>query len=164
MFPNDRVLNVVDVGPAHGLELVFLKSTSRCNTIGVEPVIRFHELAPNGIRYLQGNLSRLPLEDSSQDIILCHATLHHLPLCEDGPNIAQAISEIVRVLRPRGVASILTRRGSGKSFEDGRFFQFLKIEDLLPLLPIPIVHHENLTFHSSEPSWQDWLSVVLRKP
>lgn len=47
-------------------------------------------------RFLQGDLSRLPLPDASMDIVLCTLALTHLP------ELAGPMAEFARVLRPGG--------------------------------------------------------------
>jgi ubiquinone/menaquinone biosynthesis C-methylase UbiE len=48
------------------------------------------------INFLQGNLTKIPLKDKSVDLVICALALTHLS------NIDEALSELFRVVRPKG--------------------------------------------------------------
>jgi SAM-dependent methyltransferase len=74
--------------------------------VGVEPLLGFVRLAgeylgdPESV--LQGAAEAIPLPDESQDVVLFESVLEHV----DSP--AQSLQEIFRVLKPGGVAYVVT--------------------------------------------------------
>lgn len=165
LLPTKERFDVVDVGPAHGIELAHLHKFGRMNLIGIEPALAFHAIAPVGVRYIIGDVCNLPLPNASQDLVLCHAVLHHIPLSGNAENnIARALNELLRILRPGGILSILTRHGSGQSMDEGRYFQLVTRKDLaLHDLPADLIDCETISYRLASPDWQNWLRVVLRK-
>lgn len=66
----------------------------------------------SGARYLIGRAERLPLGDGSVDVAVFMRTLHHVPTAQ----LAQALSEARRVLRPRGVVYVAEPLAQGDYF------------------------------------------------
>lgn len=165
LLPTRERIDVVDVGPAHGIELTYLHKIGGMNLVGIEPALAFHKMAPAGVRYINGDACNLPLPNASQDLVLCHAVLHHISKSESAEcNIHRALNELLRILRPGGVLSILTRHGSGHSIEAGRYFQLVTCEDLaLHDLPADLIDCDIISYRHAPPDWRNWLRVVLRK-
>ena len=98
--------DVVDVGCGGGA-LVRALAARGARMTGVE--ISESQLAPairddggSGARYLIGRAERLPLEDSSVDVVVFMRALHHVPVAD----MLQALRESRRVLRPGGVVYV----------------------------------------------------------
>jgi SAM-dependent methyltransferase len=66
----------------------------------------------SGARYLIGRAERLPLGDGAVDVAVFMRTLHHVPSAQ----LAQALSEARRVLRPRGVVYVAEPLARGDYF------------------------------------------------
>ncbi|HKI90736.1 MAG TPA: methyltransferase domain-containing protein [Gaiellaceae bacterium] len=66
-----------------------------------------HELGSAGVMYLVGDADVLPLPDAAVD-----ACVGRFP-CERVEDLAEAVRELLRVLRPGGRVSLLDRDGDG---------------------------------------------------
>jgi SAM-dependent methyltransferase len=66
-----------------------------------------------GGRYLVGRAERLPLEDSSVDIVVFMRSLHHVPRNE----LSAALAEARRVIRPAGAVYVAEPLAEGDFFE-----------------------------------------------
>ncbi|XP_061171743.1 demethylmenaquinone methyltransferase-like isoform X2 [Saccostrea echinata] len=58
-----------------------------------------------------GVLPNIPFEDNSFDSVMINLVLHHLEKNPDGksyPNTAETLKEVYRVLKPRGVLTVIT--------------------------------------------------------
>jgi SAM-dependent methyltransferase len=92
-------LSVVDVGSGWGAVSSQLGAWG--DVIGVEPSsVAREEAERRGVRTREGRAESLPLEDGSVDIAIASDVIEHLP------DDAAAVREIVRVLRPGGLALI----------------------------------------------------------
>ncbi len=97
-------LVVVDLGSGPGTLTADLgRRLPAATVIGVEPNARMLEIAETApavanVRFAHGSAERLPLADASVDLIVSSLSAHHW---ED---LAAAVGEIRRVLRPRGRA------------------------------------------------------------
>ncbi len=73
-----------------------------CTVTGVEIDVRQHakNLASpqRGLTFLSGIAQAVPVSDSSHDLALMLKSLHHVPVAE----MAQALADVARVLRPGG--------------------------------------------------------------
>ncbi len=100
--PKDVV--VVGCGPRPQAVKVLRELNHR--VLGVEPVITFVAAAQEYVGQpelvLKGWAEALPLETSSQDLVICDSVLEHV----DSPR--KAIAEMYRVLRPGGIAYVST--------------------------------------------------------
>jgi SAM-dependent methyltransferase len=90
----------VDVGAGEGWATEHLRELG-FDAIGVERSPQLAELAPTGT-VLVGDAQSLPLDDGSQDFVLCNSILEHVL---DPPRV---IAELRRVLAPGGVAVLST--------------------------------------------------------
>lgn len=83
--------------------------------------------------FCRGDLRALPFDDRAFDGAWCCAALHHLPK----PVAADALAELERVLRDRGVLFCSVKRGDGAGFErdddhgggSERFFAYYRGEE-----------------------------------
>jgi ubiquinone/menaquinone biosynthesis C-methylase UbiE len=97
---------IVDLGAGPGTLTIAIGSRlPRAEVIGVEPNPRMLELAwkvarPANVRFVVGSAERLPLETSSVDLVISSLSAHHWD------DLATAIAELRRVLRPGGQAWI----------------------------------------------------------
>lgn len=115
---------IVDVGcgPGYLIKLI-AKSFSDLNIIGIdiaEAVLQAardnlnSEGLGNRVKFKQGDIQKLPLEDNSVDFLVSTLSLHHWA------EPSQAILEIRRVLKPRGQFLIFDLRR-----DERRFFYWL---------------------------------------
>ena len=101
--PPERPLRVLDLGSGTGRFTPALADTFGGPVYGVEPSARMRDIAqvdaahPEVI-YLDGAAEAIPLADGSCDLALLFLTFHHFR------DRAAALAELVRVLRPGGVA------------------------------------------------------------
>jgi ubiquinone/menaquinone biosynthesis C-methylase UbiE len=100
-------LDVLDVGCGQGIDLAnFARAGARVTGVDLTP--RHVELANAHLRALDlkgtavpGDAEHLPFPDQSFDRVSSNGVLHHTP------NMAVALREIYRVLRPRGETRIV---------------------------------------------------------
>ncbi len=95
---------VLDAGCGHGRSLALLAGAFRPDVLlGLDSerlVLTNARVRATGVsaaRVVSGDCMRLPMRDSSVDMVFCHQTLHHL-VEQD-----RALAEFFRVLRPGGV-------------------------------------------------------------
>jgi ubiquinone/menaquinone biosynthesis C-methylase UbiE len=97
--------SVLDVGCGMGRLYGMLKDKS-VDYLGVDvseqQIIQAKKAHPDGA-FAQGLLTALPCADSSQDVVFLIASLHHVLSDQDR---VKAVDEIVRVLRPGGMAFV----------------------------------------------------------
>ena len=76
------------------------------NAVGVEPIPSFMSSARKYLgspdRILKGSAEEIPLPSNSQDLVICESVLEHV----DSPT--KSFDEVFRILRPGGVAYIVT--------------------------------------------------------
>jgi SAM-dependent methyltransferase len=96
--------NVIDVGCGRGSQSVELARRFGFDVLGVDPVDRHREaerelsdepLSVGSVRFTEGTLERLPVDDSSVDLIFCRESIMFADLDE-------AAAEFKRVLRIGG--------------------------------------------------------------
>src|SRR5689334_8747783 len=93
-----RDADVLDVGCGTGAFLRPAGSIARC-AVGVDFSRRvLDEAVADGSFLTQGDATRLPFADNSFDVVYSFATLYVVP------DLARALSEIARVVRPGGTA------------------------------------------------------------
>ena len=96
-------LSILDIGCGTGrLYQIFAKFQDSIDYIGLDQsagqLAQSKKEFPNN-KYVQAEMTKLPLEDASFDLVFCIATLHHLP---DEETRRQALSEMKRILKPGG--------------------------------------------------------------
>lgn len=97
--PADGARRVLDVGSGWGAVSGRLGAWGE--VIGVEPSpVAREEAERRGVRVLEGRAEELPVDDASVDIAIASDVIEHLP------DDAAAVRELVRVLRPGGLALI----------------------------------------------------------
>ena len=109
-------LAALDVGCGAGLSLIRLAGLRPIGrVVGLEPDPAALRLArrQRGFELVEGSALDLPFGSGSFDVITCFDVLQHLP--ERGDH--RALGEIVRVLRPGGVAVV---RSNAAGFGPGR--------------------------------------------
>lgn len=92
--------SALDVGAGEGLTTVRLQELG-FDAVGVERSPGIAARAPDGL-VVVGNAESLPVESSSQDLVVCNSILEHV-LHPD-----RVIAEVSRVLRPGGVCVLTT--------------------------------------------------------
>jgi ubiquinone/menaquinone biosynthesis C-methylase UbiE len=106
-YAGAKGLDVLDVGCGQGIDLCeFALAGARVTGIDLTPrhveLARRH-LAAAGLQgeVVQGDAEGMPFEDESFDRVISNGVLHHTP------DIAAALRDIRRVLRPGGQATII---------------------------------------------------------
>lgn len=108
---------VVDVGAGKGALARFMRSQG-ADVIAVEcgeaMISEARSSDPDHVdSYVDGVGQDLPLDDASADTVIFLASLHHIP----AENMADAIREASRVLRPGGTLAVLEPIAEGPGFE-----------------------------------------------
>lgn len=101
MLPGDW--EVADIGTGTGFLLPLLSRTFR-KVVAVDPIPEMLEAARTrctdrgvkNVRFLKGDLSRLPLPDGRVDLVLAVLVIHHVP------SPAEALQELHRIVKPGG--------------------------------------------------------------
>lgn len=121
------------------------------------------------LKFIQGDILRLPFKNDSFDGIFAKASLLHIAQ-KDMPN---ALKEAFRVLKSGGYIHIAIKGGEGEGeitesdygYEYSRFFSYWKMEPFLEVLNgqgFKVVQHE--MWKSSETSYTIWLKILAQKP
>ncbi|HEX2572069.1 MAG TPA: class I SAM-dependent methyltransferase [Polyangia bacterium] len=99
-----RDVVVVGCGPRPHMLKVLLDRGY--NALGIEPMTSFVQAADGYLgtsgKVLCGTAEHMPLADASQDLVYCNSVLEHV----DSP--LQSLAEMQRVLRPGGIAFVIT--------------------------------------------------------
>ena len=91
----------VDVGCGEGRDVVALHDRFGWSVVGVDPVARHLELSrAAGGSVVAGVVEELPLAGATADLVWCREVLSHVP------DLARALAEVSRVLRPGGRAVV----------------------------------------------------------
>jgi len=101
----DEFKNVVVIGCGPRPETVKYLTANGYNALGIEPYAPFLKNANEYLeanKVINGTAEQIPLEANSQDIYLCENVLEHV----DSPS--KSLDEAYRVLRPGGIAYIMT--------------------------------------------------------
>jgi ubiquinone/menaquinone biosynthesis C-methylase UbiE len=92
------------------------------------------------IDFVEGDLRSLPFGDSSFDGVWSNTSLLHLETAKD---VKKALSEMSRVLKPKGVIHVVVKSQTGenktavvsdKLSGHDRFFQYFKLDEMIKLL------------------------------
>src|SRR5205085_9022659 len=101
--PNWREKKILDAGCGTGAILKRLGSTER--NVGVdlapEAVLFCHKRGLMNVQ--QADIADLPFADGAFDVVICSSVLYH----DWVPDVARAMREMKRVLRPDGVVLII---------------------------------------------------------
>jgi ubiquinone/menaquinone biosynthesis C-methylase UbiE len=111
---------IIDVGCGEGAMVRWLRAQG-ADVTGFEcgEVMRGRALTADpghGADYVDAGAQDLPLPDGSVDVVCFFRSLHHVPAAE----MATALDEAARVLRPGGVAYIVEPVAAGANFEVAR--------------------------------------------
>jgi SAM-dependent methyltransferase len=117
---------VVDLGAGPGLDTVLLAERG-LRAFGIDfsmGMLRAGRREFGAVR-IQGDARRVPLATASMDGVWAKASLLHL----QREDVALALAEVRRILRPGGVLFVSLKAGSGAATETGRyglprFFQY----------------------------------------
>lgn len=100
VIPGGKLL---DVGCGTGYFLKYLQeSSSAWDAVGVEPNVTLRQLASNDniVKVVKGNLTSIPFEDSSFDVVTCLDVLEH------SVSLNKNVKELYRVIRKDGILVI----------------------------------------------------------
>ena len=103
LMPEDgRGLKLLDVGCGTGYHLARYgeRGFEIAGMDGSEEMLKQARIANPNIDFKQGDVEKIPFEDSSFDFVLCIEVLRYLP------DINPCVREIVRVLKPNGIALV----------------------------------------------------------
>jgi SAM-dependent methyltransferase len=155
-FQQAKAQKVLEIGPGLGTDGVqFAKAGAHYSAIDLSPNSLNMARKNFGWRGLHGNFQvgdseNIPFADGSFDYVYSHGVIHHTP------NMAKAVSEIHRVLKPGGKAVIMVYHKNSLNYYLG--IQFVrKVGALFLYLPggVDLVHRltgenrERLLAHSA---------------
>ncbi len=108
---------VVDVGCGEG-RFTRALATQGAEVFGIDindAALAAASAAPGGrnVTYMLASAEDLPFEDASVDVVLYSNSLHHI----DVDNMAQALGEAARVLKPDGKLCVIEPLAEGSYFE-----------------------------------------------
>ena len=110
LLPPDALVADLGCGPGRHLQELGRRGL---RAVGVDLSAGMLAVARTRGRVVQGDLRALPLRSGSVDgVWSCYALLHL-----DGPGLAQALAEAVRVLRPGGALGLVLAAGEGSEHE-----------------------------------------------
>lgn len=103
--------NVLEIGCTNGFTSLEINKLIKCNVIGIdinmnsidnanERIIK-NKLDPNKIKFEHGNVENMKYKDETFDLIVCGNALSFVE------NQNEAISEIIRVLKPNGMIALV---------------------------------------------------------
>ena len=103
--------NVLEIGCTNGFTSLEINKLIKCNVIGIdinmnsidnanERIIK-NKLDPNKIKFEHGNVENMKYKDETFDLIVCGNALSFVE------NKNEAISEIIRVLKPNGMIALV---------------------------------------------------------
>ena len=85
-------------------------------------------------QFVQGDMRKLPLPPCRLDGIWLSATLLHLPRSD----VSQALQEVRRVLKPKGILFLGVKQGTGESWQESklgqRFFIYYRWDEIMDLI------------------------------
>ncbi len=109
-LPNANPKRILEIGSSTGLNcFAFKKEFPTADVIGVEPedeaiytanTMAEQDQSEYAPIFIQGFGEKLPIDDESVDLILCHTVIEHVK------DVEQVISEIARVIKSNGYLHI----------------------------------------------------------
>lgn len=123
-------IKILDLGCGNGRYLLHFAKDKRLKLTGMDnnklaqKICQSYEAAGKlpAHTFVEGDIYKMPFPDSSFDLIFASASIFHIPfLANSDHGFNQAMQEIRRVLRPKGLIYIYSRYGNG--FEPFPFFQ-----------------------------------------
>jgi SAM-dependent methyltransferase len=106
--------------------------------IGVDPILPLLQLAPRwrGVDYLVSDGRRIPLADASVDVAWVCLVLGGLP----DPQLAEAVAELERVLRPGGLLFLVENTSARENFRHWIFRPVRRYQRLFRSVPLAHLH------------------------
>lgn len=125
---------VLDFGCGPGRFTHDLAQMIRGKAIGIDPILKLMEMAPkyNDVQYLQMENEKIPLLDSSVDIVWVCLVLGGLR----NKDLDQAIREIRRVLKTGGLLFLIENTNSKP---DAKHWTFRSVAEYQNLFSMPLV-------------------------
>ena len=172
-------ISLLDVGAGDGRAMEYASSLG-IRVFGVDNSKGFidvlQEKSSKGLipqnSFLLANMSDLPLEDASFDVVRMNASLLHLPLIGAGFTVDLAIENAKRVLKPGGLLYILVKKGNGQALIDTneglgkRYYQMYTHEMLETVLLrngfIPINKVDKTELRNQDTI--EWIAHIAQKP
>jgi ubiquinone/menaquinone biosynthesis C-methylase UbiE len=134
--------SLLDVGCGSGRDAVYAASFGRQVVASdasfqmLDELRRRREHESAGIALVQADVASLPFTSDAFAGILASGVLLHLPRA----HLSGAVGEIIRVLKPGGLASISLKEGEGEGWRRGghidlpRWFSYYQADDVLSRL------------------------------
>ncbi len=145
-----KPLRVLDYGSGRGEFSIFLAKLGAV-VVGIDIGEDLVKLATQVAKqnevncsFVCGSIDELPFEDSSFDVVVGCAILHHLPK----QGVKRAISEAYRVLKPTGVAYFT------EPIENSAFFDF--VQNTIPVGSLEAANYRPSIFNKK--AWQKHLA------
>ena len=170
-------LRLIEMGASSGRDIIYGQQ-QRLDIIGVEGSKKFYEILcvlfkTNLIlnKPVFADLRTTGLVSYQYDIIRHNATLHHFPIIGKGYTFDKCIEESFRLLKNKGVLSILTKRGNSLKLIDTseglgcRCFQLVNQNELVNILDrngFNVIMINEREEHRKK-SIEQWLEVLAEK-
>lgn len=136
---------ILDAGCGEGRNLSYFKNNGHIiygidkNPLAIRMLHMMYKVLPKE-HFLAGDLETLPWKDNFFDAIVCSAVLHFAP---DQTSMYTMVSEMVRVLKPRGTLFIRAASDLGLSSPQDSNFSYLitkrdieKIQEIFPVVSV----------------------------
>jgi SAM-dependent methyltransferase len=162
---------VLDAGCGPGRDSRYFGERHGLRVIGVDAsggmVAEAARRVPPPARFARMDLRRLGFVDAAFEGVWCNAALLHVPRS----NVAGALAELVRVLRPAGCLAVSVKEGAGEAIVgaqtgEPRFFTFFTTDEIAALMAAAGLRVDDVTLSApSEPlARHRWIHLSGTKP
>ncbi|PCI21245.1 MAG: SAM-dependent methyltransferase, partial [Piscirickettsiaceae bacterium] len=124
-LPNDKALNILDLGCGPGRDLHYFKSLGH-NPTGLDGSREFCNMATeySGCPTINQTFVTMDLPADHFDGIFANATLFHVPFTE----LLDVLKKLYQSLRTDGILFTSNPRGNGESWSGQRYGHYLELE------------------------------------
>ncbi len=150
---------VLEIGCGPGRDATMLQAGGY-RVVALDPAWAMLELAqPSGAACVQADGRAVPILAGSVDGVWASAALLHLPRLE----LAIALTEIRRVLRPDGVLYCSFKRGVGEAASDGRWLAYYQPDEIARMLRgADFALRDQWEAADSRPGAPPWIMTLAR--
>lgn len=161
-IPDNKVLDILDLGCGPGRDLYYFKSLGH-RAVGLDGCENFCRMAHDytGCTVLHQSFLNLQLPSDSFDGIFANASLFHVPASE----LPRVLKQLHSALRNDGALFMSNPRGNSEGWSGERYGCWMELDTMQPLLEqtgFTVLDHyyrpPGLPQHR-----QPWLAIVCRK-